>query len=127
MSMMRVIVSSKFEGLSVPKIWLNFGHGVKRPCDLELRPSIMVRHGMDRRRRQRFMPHSKGRGHNSVFLGITSQLSSIIRQQRVFRSPFFQCRPIWVKFGRDQLLHCGFNFTLIGAWAAPAEIKFGAF
>jgi len=41
MSVMRIIVlhripSLKFVGLLVPKIWLIFGHGVKRPGDLDL-------------------------------------------------------------------------------------------
>ena len=41
MSVMRVIVLHpvprlKFVGLAVPKIWAIFGHGVKRPGDLDL-------------------------------------------------------------------------------------------
>ena len=28
--------SLKFVGISIPKIWLIFGHGVKRPGDLDL-------------------------------------------------------------------------------------------
>jgi len=34
------IPSLKFVGLPFPKIWLIFGHGVKRPCDLDLWPLI---------------------------------------------------------------------------------------
>jgi len=35
-SYLNSIPSLKFVGLVVPKIWLSFGHSVKRPGDLDL-------------------------------------------------------------------------------------------
>ena len=55
-----------------------------------------------------------------------ARLCSVTGRKQVFGRHSPKCQPIWMKFGRDPLLHlseytCGFSMTQIGALAAPGQ------